>query len=106
MAIGALYELPGFTQENYEAVVAVVGEEVPRGCYFHIAGPIDEGWRVIEVWESEQAQGAFQRERLDPACDQVGLDRVTPSYFAVHNTEPPPEAMAAMMAGGGGPASS
>ena len=101
MAIGALFEVPGFTQENYEAVLAAVGQEAPEGSYFHIAGPIDGGWRVIEVWESEQAQDAFQRERLDPAFDQVGLGRVTPVFFAVHTMFPPPEAMKAMAAGGG-----
>ena len=101
MAIGALFEVPGFTQENYEAVLAAVGDEPPEGSYFHISGPIEGGWRVIEVWESEQAQSAFQRERLDPAFDKVGLDRVTPTFFPVHHTLPPPEAMAAMAAGGG-----
>jgi len=95
MAIGALFEVPGFTQENYEAVLAAVGEAQPVGSYFHIAGPIDGGWRAIEVWESEQAQRAFQRERLDPAFDQVGLERVAPTFFPVHNTFPPLEAMAA-----------
>ncbi len=98
MAVGALFELPGFTEENYEAVLAAVGEEPPDGSYFHISGPIDGGWRVIEVWESERAQDAFQRERLDPGFDQAGLERVTPTFFAVHKTFPPPEAMA----GGGG----
>ena len=81
--------------------MAVVGEEVPRGCYYHIAGPIDGGWRVIEVWESEEAQGRFQAERLNPAFEAVGVERVTPSFFAVYNTEPPPAAMEAMFAGGG-----
>ena len=102
MAIGALFEVPGFTQENYEAVSAALGDEQPVGSYFHISGPIDGGWRVIEVWESEQAQSSFQRERLDPAFDQVGLDRVRPAFFPVHQTLPPPEAMEAMSAGGGG----
>lgn len=104
MAIGALFEVPGFTQDDYDAVVAAVGDAAPEGAYFHIAGPIDGGWRVIEVWDSEGAQRAFQAERLDPAFDAVGLERPTAKFFPVHNTFPTPEAMAEM-SGGGGPAS-
>jgi hypothetical protein len=105
MAIGALFEVPGFTQDDYDAVVAVVGDVPPEGACFHIAGPIDGGWRVIEVWDSEEAQRAFQAERLNPALDTLGLERPTATFFPVHNTFPPPEAMAEMMSGGGGPAS-
>jgi hypothetical protein len=104
VAIGVLFEMPGFTQDDYDAVVAAVGQEPPEGACFHIAGPIDGGWRVIEVWDSEEAQRAFQAERLSPGFDKVRLERPTPSFFPVHNTFPPPEAMAAMMSGGGGSA--
>jgi hypothetical protein len=95
MAIGALFEAAGFTQETYDAVVAAVGEEQPAGALLHIAGPIEGGWRVIEVWESEEAQRAFQSERLNPAFEAVGVSPVLPTYFAVYQTMPPPEALAA-----------
>lgn len=93
MAIGAWFEAAGFTQETYEAVSAAVGTEPPDGAIFHIAGPIDGGWRVIEVWESEQAQKTFQAERLNPAFAAVGVSPVVPTYFAVHQTFPSPEEM-------------
>ena len=101
MAVGALFEGLGITQEQYDAVLAALGDQPPEGCYFHIAGPIAGGWRVIEVWESEEAQDGFQSARLNPAFDAVGMARVTPTFFPIHATLPPPEAMAAMAAGGG-----
>jgi hypothetical protein len=73
----------------------------PRGCLYHISGPVEGGWRVIEIWESEEAQRRFQKERLNPAFEAVGMAVVTPTYFPVHNTLPPPEAMAALAAGMG-----
>jgi hypothetical protein len=100
--IGALFEAAGFTQEQYDAVLQEVGEEEPDGSLVHIAGPIDGGWRVIEVWESEAAQQRFQEERLNPAFERAGTPRVTPTFFPVHMLFPPPEAFAALAAGGGG----
>src|SRR5437763_15277314 len=99
MAIGALFEAAGFTQDQYDAVAAEVGQEPPQGCLYHISGPIEGGWRVIEVWESEEDQRRFQAERLNPALEAVGVERVTPAFFAVHVTLPPPEAMASLSAG-------
>jgi hypothetical protein len=101
MAIGALFEGPGITQATYDAVAARIGEEPPAGCLYHISGPIEGGWRVIEVWESEDAQRRFQTERLNPAFEAEGVQKVTPTFFPVHVTLPPPEAMAAMAAGAG-----
>jgi hypothetical protein len=101
MAIGAWFEREDFTADMYEAVLAQVGEGQPAGAIFHIAGPIEGGWRVIEVWESEEAQKRFQTERLNPAFEAAGVPIVTPSYFPVHNTLPPPEAMAALAQGPG-----
>lgn len=96
MPIGAWFERSGVSQENYDSVLAKLGEEPPEGCLYHIAGPVEGGWRVIEIWDSEEAQRRFQKERLNPAFEAVGMPVVTPTYFAVHNTLPPPEAMAAL----------
>lgn len=87
MATGALFELPGFTQENYEAVLAAVGEEPPDGSYFHISGPIDGGWRVIEVWDSEDEAQRFFQEQFVPALRALGLDGPHPprELWPVHN---------------------
>jgi len=93
MAIGAWFEAAGFTQETYDAVSAAVGNQPPEGAVFHIAGPIEGGWRVIEVWESEEAQKAFQSERLNPAFQAVGASPVFPTYFEVYQTFPSPEEM-------------
>jgi hypothetical protein len=101
MAIGALFEASGFTQADYDAVSAKAGDEPPAGCLYHISGPIQGGWRVIEVWESEEDQRRFQEGRLNPAFEAAGVQKVTPSFFAVHVTLPPPEAMAALSAGAG-----
>jgi hypothetical protein len=35
------------------------------------------GWRVITVWESEEAYRTFERERLMPVFDRLGISRPT-----------------------------
>ena len=99
MSIGALFEVDGFTSADYEAVVAQVGEEPPEGCLVHIAGPTESGWRVIEVWDTEDNQRRFQEGRLNPGFDAAKKQRVSPTFFPVHTILPPPEALSSLAPG-------
>ncbi len=51
------FEYPNITGDQYEAAVEKVELEPdsPDGMLFHVAGPMEGGWRVIDVWESEEA---------------------------------------------------
>ncbi len=93
MPVGIIFEDDGFTEAQYEAVNDAVGEAPMEGCLLHIAGPTDTGWRVIEVWDSEQQQRAFQDDRLNSAFDAAGLPRYTGTFFSVHAVFPPAEAL-------------
>jgi hypothetical protein len=99
MSIGAWYEDDRFAAADYEAVMAELGEEPPEGCLVHISSPTESGWRVIEVWDTEDNQRRFQEARLNPAFDAAGKPRVTPAFFPVHNILPPPEALSSLSPG-------
>jgi hypothetical protein len=45
------------------------------GSLARFAGPTDKGWRVIAVWESEEAFRTYERERLIPLWERMGLSR-------------------------------
>ena len=64
---------PGFNADMYEAVTgrAMPGNQLPDGCQLHIAGPVEQGWRVITVWESREAFDRFREEKLLPAIREV-----------------------------------
>jgi hypothetical protein len=96
MPIGALFEVDGFTSADDEAVSAQLGEEPPEGCLVHIGGPTESGWRVIEVWDTEDNQRRFQEGRLNPAFDAAKKRRVSPTFFPVHTILPPPEALSGL----------
>jgi hypothetical protein len=90
MAVVIVNELRGGDQSMYDEVNPRVmeGGQLPEGCQVHIAGPIDDGWRVITVWDSEEQFQEFRDSKLIPALQDSGHgDRVAPSISAqpVHN---------------------
>ena len=65
MALAMLAEIPDLTREEYESVVRKVNESgSPAGALFHAGGPIEGGYRVVEVWESREAADAFYGSEL------------------------------------------
>jgi hypothetical protein len=58
--------------EQYRRVAATLIEPAPVGLILHVAGPTDEGFRIIDIWESEEAWQAFRGGRLDPAIAALG----------------------------------
>jgi hypothetical protein len=85
MAIVIVNEIEGGSQDFYDQVNPKVmpGGKLPDGCQVHIAGPADNGWRVITVWDSEERFQQFRDEKLVPAIREVGgEDRIAPSIKA------------------------
>jgi hypothetical protein len=74
MAIGLRLKITGGTQEQYDALHAHMGidGDPPEGLIFHAAGPIDEGWGVIDFWESREDFDRFRENRLMPAFGALG----------------------------------
>ena len=73
MAIVVVGVIPGGNQETYENVSAkaMSGGQLPDGCQLHVAGPVDEGWRIITVWDSPEHLERFRNERLLPALREA-----------------------------------
>jgi hypothetical protein len=74
MAIGLRVRFDGGTQEQYDAVNAQmdVENETPDGLIFHAAGPVDDGWGVLDFWESREHFDRFLESRLGPAIAELG----------------------------------
>ncbi len=89
MAIVVVFDLPGVTQDQYDAVIKVltgnvfgfnVQSDLPvSGIVSHVAGPTATGWHVTDVWESRDAFNRFA-EVLTPILQDVGIP-----------TDPPPQ---------------
>jgi len=74
MAIGLTIKFAGGTPEQYEAMHAEMDVDAnpPDGLLFHMAGPIDDGWGIIDSWESRGQFDAFQADRIMPAMEKLG----------------------------------
>jgi hypothetical protein len=74
MAIGLRLKFAGGTKEQYEAVNAQMNVEAepPEGLICHAAGPIDEGWGIIDFWQSREQFDSFLAARLGPASQELG----------------------------------
>jgi hypothetical protein len=81
VAIVVVNEIEGGSQDFYDQVNPKVmpGGNLPDGCQLHIAGPIENGWRVITVWDSDEQFQQFRNETLIPAMREAGgEDRIAP----------------------------
>jgi hypothetical protein len=89
MAYCAIIENPDAGQEQFEQLRAYLRETgafPPDGQRLLIAGPADEGWRVISVWDSVGTLEHFYTDGLPAACRaaSVPCDRMTRTSFEVH----------------------
>jgi hypothetical protein len=88
VAVALMLDNPEGSQETYEQIRAELGLEKPAGGIFHIAGPSPNGgWRVIEVWESEEEADRFFQERFFPALQTLGISGpvLERELWPVHN---------------------
>ena len=87
MAITAVFDAPGVTIQQYEQIVGNlegVGLGAPDGRIFHVANQTENGWLVVDVWESEELLGKFA-ETLMPMFDAIGVTLPPPRILQVLN---------------------
>ena len=92
MPVVAVFQSPSLTQEAYEKSVARVSGGKSRvespsdwpveGLLAHIAGQGENGFRVVDVWESEEAFNRFG-ETLIPILEEIGVEG-RPEVYPTH----------------------
>ena len=92
MAVVLVHEGPTVTQEGYEQVVEKLTGGKQRmeslsdwpvgGILMHSAGQGPNGFRVVDVWESEEAANVFG-ETLGPLLAEVGIED-PPQLYPAH----------------------
>ncbi len=89
MAVGIRIKLVGVNQEQFDEVNKHVdpASNQPKGLLFHSSGPINEGWGVIDFWESREDFDAFFGSRVQEAVTAAGVQMQGPpdvKEFPVH----------------------
>jgi len=90
MSVGLIFDLTGVTQAQYEQVRDEVtpSNRMPAGLLYHVGGPSENGWCVVEVWESQEAANTFFKDKLQQALKKAGING-QPRRFEVVNTMQP-----------------
>lgn len=68
MAVLITAVVPGQTQAGYDATMAILRPllEQAKGFIAHGAGSSPDGWRVFEIWDTQQAATAFFAKYIHP----------------------------------------
>jgi hypothetical protein len=92
MAVVVVHQTPSLTQERYEEAVGKLTGGKSRlespadwpaeGLLVHAAGQSESGFRVVDVWESEEAFGRFG-ESLEPILQEIGVEGA-PEVYPAH----------------------
>ena len=92
MAVVLVHHGPSVTRENYEETVRKLTGGKDRmgspsdwpvpGLLVHAAGDGPSGFRIVDVWESEEACSQFG-EALAPILQEVGIED-QPELYQAH----------------------
>lgn len=89
MAVAVLMNFEGGTNEAYDRVIEKMGltdGTPPPGARFHVAGEVEGGFRVVDVWESAEQFQKFAEEQIGPYSQEEGFPPPEVSIWEVHNT--------------------
>lgn len=92
MPVVLVHQGPSLTQERYEQAIAKMTGGKTRlesradwpvdGLLFHTAGQSESGFRVVDVWESEDAVQRLA-DTLMPIMGEVGITDL-PEIYPAH----------------------
>lgn len=93
MAVCFMMQFATMDRAKYDEVIKTLGWQdagTPRGLISHMAGPMKQGWGVVDVWESQADFDAFMANDLMRAFDRVGarMPTLQITSFDVHKRLP------------------
>jgi hypothetical protein len=89
VAIAAMMNFAGGSNAAYDRVLEKMGLTdgiTPPHAIYHVAGEVEGGFRVVDVWESEEAFQRFAQEQIGPISAEEGFPPPSVEIWQVHNT--------------------
>jgi hypothetical protein len=94
MPVAFVFESGKVDQSGYDGLMKAIGQESidapnPPGLIAHLAGPKPEGgWRVIDLWESEDAANVFYgSDQFRPVMAGAADMGITTTPWPMHRVE-------------------
>jgi hypothetical protein len=87
MSVLVISKAPGVTAEQDTAIVKALNLEgdPPPGARARFAGPTDDGWQIISLWDSRESFDTFVRDRLTPALQATGRPAPDFEFWPIEN---------------------
>jgi len=85
MPVLLVTEIEGQTQAGYESVLVKVSDAARQshGFVLHASHPTEQGWRVVEVWQSKEAATLFFSAHVAPNLPKGIRPKI--SFHQLHN---------------------
>jgi hypothetical protein len=83
MAVVFIAEIPGMTREMYQQAINQVRDQLKRapGFMAHAGTRSPTGWRITEIWESQQQCAQCLESIIMPMAQQVGVPPFQPEFL-------------------------
>ena len=89
MPVAVILEFDDATLDQYDQVVEKMGFSpggpAAPGGLFHWVTKTDNGFRVVDVWETRDQFDQFAEEKIGPYSQEVGLPEPEIHFHEVHN---------------------
>ena len=90
MAVAVELNFKGATTDQYDQVIQKMGLRqggpTPKGAISHFVTPTDDGFRVVDVWETREIFDRFAEEQIVPYTREVGItEEPEMRFYDVHN---------------------
>jgi hypothetical protein len=90
MPVAIEMDFHGATLEQYDRVMELMGlttgAPAPDGALFHWVAKTDDGFRVVDVWETRDQFDRFAADQIGPFSAQAGVPSPpNVTYREVHN---------------------
>ena len=91
MAVLMISEVGGQSPQGYDGMLALVGRALKQapGFVMHMAHPAEGGWRIVEVWQSQDDATRFFAAHIAPNLPE-GI-RPKLSFQSLHSLVGPDE---------------
>jgi hypothetical protein len=85
VAVLVVVEVPGGSADLDAVLTHAWGltTSPPEGNLLRMAGPMDDGWRVVSLWESRRQFETFLQERLHLSLQDSGADQPVVTYWEI-----------------------
>ena len=89
MPVLVVVEVPGGSSALDEALTEAwnMTDSPPAGNRFRLAGPMDGGWRIVSLWDSEKQFQEFLRDRLHLTLDELSDEQPTVTVWEIESVQ-------------------